>query len=237
MAEVEKGGFVLYIKNIEQFNILTDVQAGQLIKGIFSYAKSRIEPNFEDGMVKMAFSFIKQYLDKDAEKWSETREKRVEAGRKGGKQKQTNAINAKQNIAKLSIDKHEQANQAVSESVSESDSVINNPPIVPQGDEPEPETDSFSKSFDDFWKAYPKKVSKANALKAWNKLKPNDDLVRKILSALEKQRQSSQWQKDNGQFIPYPATWINGRRWEDEQDEESSATPDYDYGTKGVDYL
>ena len=115
----------------------------------------------------------------------------------------------------------------------------NIPPIVPQGDELpyKPETDSFSESFNDFWKAYPKKVSKANALKAWKKLKPNNDLVRKILYALEKQKKSSQWQKDNGQFIPYPATWLNGRRWEDEQHEESSAIPNYDWGTEGVDYL
>lgn len=93
----------------------------------------------------------------------------------------------------------------------------NIPTISPKGDEPE---DSFSESFNDFWKAYPKKVSKATALKAWSKLKPDNSLVMVILSALEKQKQSSQWQKDNGQFIPYPATWLNGKRWEDEQQEE-----------------
>lgn len=100
----------------------------------------------------------------------------------------------------------------------EEDKNKNIPPISPKGDKPKkkPETDSFSKSFDDFWKAYPKRVSKTNALKAWKKLKPNDDLVREILSALEKQKQSSQWQKDNGQFIPYPTTWLNGKRWEDD---------------------
>lgn len=112
------------------------------------------------------------------------------------------------------------------------------PPISPKGDKPEvkPEKDSFSESFDDFWKAYPKKVSKTSALKAWNKLKPDDNLVREILTALENQKQSSQWQKDDGQFIPYPASWLNGRRWEDEQ-QAVSALPDYSYGTEGVDYL
>lgn len=132
-----------------------------------------------------------------------------------------------------------------------------NPPISPKGDKQEikPEiglisesksterntagesSDSFSESFNDFWKAYPKKVSKAQALNAWNKLKPDNDLVREILSALERQKQSAQWQKDNGQFIPYPATWLNGRRWEDEQTEEASAMPNYNWGTEGVDYL
>ena len=92
------------------------------------------------------------------------------------------------------------------------------PPIVPRGDEPvvKTEKDSFSESFNDFWKAYPKKVSKTSALKAWNKLKPDDKLVREILSALEQQKKSAQWQKDDGQFIPYPTTWLNGRRWEDD---------------------
>ena len=179
---------------MEQFNELSDEQAGKLIKAIFMYAEKKIIPEFDDGMVKMAFSFIKSRIDLDLEKWNKTREKRSEAGRKGGKQTQ--------------------ANQAV----NVNDNVINIPPISPKGDKPKkkPETDSFSKSFDDFWKAYPKKVSKSNALKAWKKLKPNDDLVREILSALEKQKQSSQWQKDNGQFIPYPTTWLNGKRWEDD---------------------
>lgn len=71
--------------------------------------------------------------------------------------------------------------------------------------------------FDEFWKAYPKKVAKAQAQKAWNRIKPNAELQQIILSALEWQKQSAQWQKDNGQYIPYPATWLNNRRWEDVQ--------------------
>ena len=37
-----------------------------------------------------------------------------------------------------------------------------------------------------------------------------------LLTAIEKQKESAQWSKDNGQFIPHPTTWLNGRRWEDE---------------------
>lgn len=84
--------------------------------------------------------------------------------------------------------------------------------------------------FDEFWKAYPKKVAKTQALKAWSKLKPNAELQQVIISALERQKQSVQWQKDNGQFIPYPATWLNGKRWEDIQDQISQpAPPKYEY--------
>ena len=38
----------------------------------------------------------------------------------------------------------------------------------------------------------------------------------KILTAIEKQKQTAQWQEDGGRFVPYPATWLNGHRWEDE---------------------
>ena len=71
-------------------------------------------------------------------------------------------------------------------------------------------------SFEEFWSEYPRKVSKPAALKAWNKLKPDEDLIEQIMSGLEKWRNSDDWARDNGQYIPYPATWLNGRRWEDD---------------------
>lgn len=74
----------------------------------------------------------------------------------------------------------------------------------------EPDEESFSK----FWAAYPKKAGKADARKAFAKLRPDKTLLQKILSAIEIQKKSRQWQ--DGQYIPYPATWLNGGRWEDE---------------------
>lgn len=70
--------------------------------------------------------------------------------------------------------------------------------------------------FNRFWVAYPRKTAKQQALKAWQKLKPDEGLTDTILSALERFKQTEQWRKDNGRFIPYPATWLNGKRWEDE---------------------
>ena len=40
-----------------------------------------------------------------------------------------------------------------------------------------------------------------------------------VLKAIEAQKHSAQWQRDNGQYIPYPATWLNQGRWEDEVQE------------------
>ncbi len=70
--------------------------------------------------------------------------------------------------------------------------------------------------FDAFWKAYPRKAGKDEARKAFDKRKPTPELLNAILAAIEVQRQSLDWQKDGGQFIPHPATWLNQGRWQDE---------------------
>ena len=70
--------------------------------------------------------------------------------------------------------------------------------------------------FDAFWESYPRKRSKGQAEKTWVKLNPNDDLLEEILTGLENAKNSIDWQKDGGQYIPYPSTWLNAKGWEDE---------------------
>ena len=79
---MDKISFLMYLDYEEQFNLLTDEQLGQLMRAIMKYEKTRELPQL-DGIVKMAFSFIKQQLDRDNEKWQEERQKRSEAGKKG----------------------------------------------------------------------------------------------------------------------------------------------------------
>jgi hypothetical protein len=69
--------------------------------------------------------------------------------------------------------------------------------------------------FASFWSVFPNKKAKADAFKAWSKLKPCDALQASILKAVDLQRQGEDWRKEGGRFIPHPATWLNGRRWED----------------------
>lgn len=75
---------------------------------------------------------------------------------------------------------------------------------------------SKTANFDIFWKAYPKKKSKDAALRRWRAIKPSFELLQIILAAIEQQKKSEQWTKDNGQFIPHPATWLNAGGWKDE---------------------
>jgi hypothetical protein len=82
--------------------------------------------------------------------------------------------------------------------------------------------DSQEERFDAFWSAYPRKIGKEAARKAWRRIKPTEDHQRKIIAAIEKAKNCSQWQKDNGLYIPNPATWLNQGRWDDEIPQNST---------------
>jgi len=68
-----------------------------------------------------------------------------------------------------------------------------------------------------FWPAYPKKQKKPDALKAWMScpLREQEGL-NQVFSGLEKWKVSSQWCRDNGDFIPLPATWLRAAQYDDE---------------------
>lgn len=70
--------------------------------------------------------------------------------------------------------------------------------------------------FDKFWNAYPKQRNKGQAEKAFKKVSVDEQLIDRILTAIERAKKSPEWLKDDGQFIPYPATWLNAKGWEDE---------------------
>lgn len=81
--------------------------------------------------------------------------------------------------------------------------------------------------FQAFWDAYPKHrhVKKAACVIIWHRLKPDDALQATILSALAQQRDSPDWKKQAGEFVPHPSAWLNQRRWEDEVATSSGFNP------------
>ena len=74
--------------------------------------------------------------------------------------------------------------------------------------------------FERFWKAYPKKRNKGQAEKAFRKLNPDKELLDHMLDKLETFKQSKDWRRLKGKYIPYPATWLNAKGWEDEIETE-----------------
>lgn len=70
--------------------------------------------------------------------------------------------------------------------------------------------------FDQFYRLYPRRQKRPNAETAWKKLKPDAALREILIAALAKHCLRPDWIKDGGQYIPLPASWLNGRCWEDE---------------------
>lgn len=85
-----------------------------------------------------------------------------------------------------------------------------------EGQEEEQAIEEWEDNFEKFYKAYPKKVKKQDVKKWFKKNAPSKELFSFIINKLEQFKKSPDWLKDKGQFIPYPTTWLNQKRWEDE---------------------
>lgn len=80
-------------------------------------------------------------------------------------------------------------------------------------------------TFEHFWEVYPRKIAKKTAKISWLKsIKMTKPDV--IIAGLERSKLSSQWMKDDGQFIPHPSTWLNQERWTDEGPRVITKKPD-----------
>lgn len=172
----------------------------EVYDAICEYALYGNEPDIDalSEMAAIAFELIKPNLDASR--------KKAESGKLGGTKKQSKSTFETKRKQNEASEKQEQA-ESKKENKKEK--------------EGENKIENKKKSYDAdgfaaFWAAYPKKAGKADALKAWNKLKPDIVLQAKMGEALTAQKKSPQWTKNNGQYIPMPSTWLNGKRWEDE---------------------
>jgi hypothetical protein len=156
--------------------------------------------------------FLSQSLCRRMEQYELTKQKRIMAG-KIGRQKQleyqasmgNRQVNAEQTPAITGL--REEKRREESKRKDKLHCAKN-----AQVDEQKPEVNKF----DLFWKSYPKKRSKGDALKAWKQVK-GDSILDAILKSVESFKAiDPQWAKEGGQFVPYPASWLRAHGWEDE---------------------
>lgn len=130
------------------------------------------------------------------------------------KRKERNSTGVEQPLNSVGAQgQHEPTNQ---EPLTINQEPLNNtPPSPPAVGAKAP--DDLDISFDRFWDAYPRKEDKANARKAWRKLKPTDALVDKIIANVSTRVSVVDWcPKTALKFIPLATTYLNGSRWNDE---------------------
>lgn len=125
-------GFLLYLDNYDLIEDISNEEKGRWIDAVFRYKRYGEIPDFQKGtLLNTAFKVTKSQLDRDAEAWEEKRQKRAEAGHKGGlakagnsKRSQTKSSNAKQNIANLAVNVTDKVNDSVSVIDTDTDTVI-----------------------------------------------------------------------------------------------------------------
>lgn len=198
---------------------LNDGEKGRLFDAMLLYAETGEEPAEFKGNERFLWIVAKQDIDRTAQKCEALRANASKGGYAKSKNRQALANDSKsyQTIANDSKSQQEEANLAHN---------------IKKYKEKKSKEIQSNELFAQFWAAYPRHEAKQTALKAFEKLNPDGGLMEKILLAIEKQKNSSQWKENGGQYIPHPSTWLNQRRWEDEvkdyrPDEKKLPAQDY----------
>lgn len=92
---------------------------------------------------------------------------------------------------------------------------------IPIADKPLKDDD-----FDVFWKSYPRKTAKEDARKAYAALmkKKGAPTIERLVESVEAHKQSDDWKKENGKYIPHPSTYLRQGRHEDELKASTGST-------------
>jgi hypothetical protein len=184
-------GFICQDEYLAKCAKLSDQEVGRLFRALMQYHATGIEPELA-GRESIAFDFIRDDIDKAEKAYAAKCEK--------NRQNRLITNDNERGRTITNVDERAQNNN------------INNIKRVSK----ETQNAHTRELFDRFWASYPRHTGKQAAEKAFLRLNPDDDLLGIMLKAITAWSKSEQWTKDDGQYIPHPATWLNGRRWEDE---------------------
>lgn len=201
----------LYPQTIELVKRYKEDQRCRLYEAMAFYAFTGQEPTWpEDAPEWLIWEALKQTVDRADKKVSQNKRNASSASRKEESESEPERPEANRSET-------ERTEAKPSETDNHKPKTINQETMKKEkSTPPKPPAEKADDDFSVFWMAYPKKQDKQKAMMAWKKLNPDAETQRKMILAIQAQRASPQWQKDDGQFIPMPSTWLNGRRWEDQ---------------------
>lgn len=213
----------------------TDTQC-RLVGYMARYALTGEEPDLADGdPARYIWPAIREKADRIIEAY----EKKAAAGKQGGsttqaqaKQKaSTTQAEVKQSTSTSEAEqKHNASRSEADAKQSASSTQAQTKPDTDTDTEYDTDTERDTNArtrtreeakvqlarFEKFWQAYPRHTDKQRAVKAWGKIRPDDTLLDRMLAAIAQQKQSDQWTRDGGAYIPHPSTWLTQQRWLDE---------------------
>lgn len=190
-------------------DLLSDAEAGRLLKSLLHYINGGEDELL--GQEKLVFAMLKSQIDRDSASYAAFTDKQRENGKKGGRPQKANAFSDNPKNPSL-FSETQKSQEEEKEKDKDKDKDQEKDKDVTGAKAPSRARDG---RFDVFWANYPRKVGKEAARKAFSRLNMTNELLSQMLSAIKQQCASPQWTKDNGQYIPNPATWLNQGRWED----------------------
>lgn len=231
----EVKGFIIYRKFHLGISLLSREQKGLLLEALFADMGEGEMPDL-DPVTQAIFSMMLPSVHEAQTSFSRRAEASRENGRLGGRPSKTMKDNKfsdglSENLQvseKPSEKPRNLENLQVSENLNRIDKnrIDINTPLTPQGElvqvKPARVKAEYPADFEEFWKRYPRKNGKDAALRAWKAKKREGRLpaLSVLAEAIDAAKRSDQWQRDGGQYIPHPATWLNQGRWMDEQAQE-----------------
>ncbi|MBE6587704.1 MAG: hypothetical protein E7647_04730 [Ruminococcaceae bacterium] len=224
----KKDGMYFYNDWLTPFEKLEKEEVGELVIAMMRYFIYGEEPPRFSGLTGMAQDFIFPQIDRSMEYAN------LGSRAKGVAKKKTGAKPVHVEVVPCAEEKNESPKTHKSEEVSTGEE-----PVLKAGEAEEtaekrevfPDSDRYKKqqledSFMRFWRAYPNKSGRQQAQAAFERLAPDSALLTKMIEAVNAQKATDRWRRDEGRYIPYPAKWIDERRWEDELSEGGGGVDD-----------
>ena len=253
-AKMETKALMIFLNNREVLDVLSDEQRGRVVSALLDYLELGKKPSFT-GEMNVSFIVLRKDVDQSVERWEEECRRRSEAGKKSAAvraaKKFQEEVSCKDDPVEAQDDRSASCEaedpSAIPEDGNESERrsaefnsaqqrstegtytntnpYPNSNPYPNPYPNPHPNTkkkrsargQSVSGDFERFWQAYPRKVAKQAARRA----------LARVLQALEQQKTETQWQRENGRYIPHPVTWLNQGRWEDEPTDATAPCAQY----------
>lgn len=203
----------------EDLEIFSDEELGQILKAIYRFINHGKIPEFEDKGLYYIFKRFSKFNDENEQKYQSKVDGIMKARENNPKVQTADISDVTENRKNISDNRTEisdnRKTESDSSSVTDTVTVTVTDTVIKEKENKEKES-PLVKRFEVFWSAYPKRVGKGAAFKAFEKLHPSQALLDKMIQAIDLQKESYQWKREDGQYIPYPSTWLNQSRWEDD---------------------
>lgn len=237
--------FNIYLDNAEQIMILSVEQRGELLTALLEFVQGKKDFDFSDGMVKMCFSFMSKQITRDFEKYEERCAALSEFGKKGGRpKKQENQENLKvfeETNENLKVFSKSQKSQKEEEYKEEYKDKEENKEENKEEEEHNTTQRAGARAseceseFTEFWKIYPKKMNRTQALIEFKAAVAKGMSAKEIVRCAKCYAEAVRDRKQR--YIKTPVNWLKGECWNDFANIEAIAGNKSSYDLEKLDKI